>query len=321
MIPSVTLTTVTSDDADLRLFSPQYRALVVGVVGIVVAVAFEAIAVATAMPVAARELHGLRGYGLAFSVFLTTSLLGMVVAGEMSDRRGPVRPFIDRGCVVRPRAAGRGPRHQHVAAGRGAGGAGLRRRAEHRLPVRRRGARLPRRAAAAGVLGHLQRLDPAVAHRASGSRPARRPRVLALGLPRRAAPAAGSRVAGAAAPGRTGRSGRGAGDAAHDSRARRRGAGRGRSRAAAVRRPAAQRAPGAGGSAGRGGTGAARGRRAAAAPGRRLPARARPADGRGPARGAGRGLLRDRDVHPADARRAAVAGHHAGRCLADRRAR
>jgi MFS family permease len=94
MIPSVTLTTVTSDDADLRLFSPQYRALVVGVVGVVVAVAFEAIAVATAMPVAARELHGLRGYGLAFSVFLTTSLLGMVVAGDMSDRRGPVRPFM-----------------------------------------------------------------------------------------------------------------------------------------------------------------------------------------------------------------------------------
>ena len=97
MIPSVTLTSVTSvtsDDADLRLFSPQYRALVVGVVGIVVAVAFEAIAVATAMPVAARELHGLRGYGLAFSVFLTTSLLGMVVAGDMSDRRGPVRPFM-----------------------------------------------------------------------------------------------------------------------------------------------------------------------------------------------------------------------------------
>jgi MFS family permease len=94
MISSVTLTTVTADGADLRLFSPQYRALVVGVVGIVVAVAFEAIAVATAMPVAARELHGLRGYGLAFSVFLTTSLLGMVVAGDMSDRRGPVRPVM-----------------------------------------------------------------------------------------------------------------------------------------------------------------------------------------------------------------------------------
>src|SRR4051794_41819582 len=71
-----------------RLWGPEYRGLVVGVVGVVVAVAFEAIAVATAMPVAARELHGLRGYGLAFSVFLTTSLLGMVVAGEGSGRGG-----------------------------------------------------------------------------------------------------------------------------------------------------------------------------------------------------------------------------------------
>ena len=78
---------------DLRLFAPEYRAMVVGVVGVVVAVAFEAIAVATAMPVAARELDGLRVYGLAFSVFLTASLLGMVVAGDVSDRRGPVRPF------------------------------------------------------------------------------------------------------------------------------------------------------------------------------------------------------------------------------------
>ena len=77
-----------------RLLSPEYRSLVVGVVGVVVAVAFEAIAVATAMPVAARELGGLQQYGLAFSVFLTTSLLGMVVAGEVSDRRGPVVPFV-----------------------------------------------------------------------------------------------------------------------------------------------------------------------------------------------------------------------------------
>src|SRR3954454_10361619 len=77
-----------------RLLSPEYRSLVLGVVGVVVSVAFEAIAVATAMPVAARELDGLRSYGLAFSIFLTTSLLGMVAAGEISDRRGPVVPFV-----------------------------------------------------------------------------------------------------------------------------------------------------------------------------------------------------------------------------------
>jgi MFS family permease len=77
-----------------RLLEPAYRAMLFGVIGVVVAVAFEAIAVATAMPVAARELDGLRSYGLAFSIFLTTSLLGMVAAGEVSDRRGPVLPFL-----------------------------------------------------------------------------------------------------------------------------------------------------------------------------------------------------------------------------------
>lgn len=81
-------------DLPPTLFSPQYRGLVLGVVGVVVALAFEAIAVATAMPVAARELDGLRAYGLAFSIFLTTSLLGMVAAGEICDRRGPVLPFV-----------------------------------------------------------------------------------------------------------------------------------------------------------------------------------------------------------------------------------
>ncbi len=79
---------------ELRLFGREYRALTLGVVGVVLAVAFEAIAVATAMPVAARDLGGLRYYGLAFSVFLTASLLGMVVSGEVSDRRGPILPFL-----------------------------------------------------------------------------------------------------------------------------------------------------------------------------------------------------------------------------------
>jgi len=82
-----------------RLFDSAHRSTVLGVVGVVVALAFEAIAVATAMPVAARELHGLRSYGLAFSIFLTTSLLGMVTAGEVSDRRGPVVPFVSASAI------------------------------------------------------------------------------------------------------------------------------------------------------------------------------------------------------------------------------
>ena len=44
------------------------------------------------MPVAATELGGIREYALAFSLFLTTSLLGTVLAGSWADSRGPRVP-------------------------------------------------------------------------------------------------------------------------------------------------------------------------------------------------------------------------------------
>ena len=56
--------------------------------------AFEAMAVATAMPVAVRDLDGLPFYAWGFSAFFIASLVGMVVSGEVSDRRGPVQPFV-----------------------------------------------------------------------------------------------------------------------------------------------------------------------------------------------------------------------------------
>ncbi|MGW3356581.1 MFS transporter [Streptomyces bungoensis] len=68
----------------------SYRALSVGIVSVVLLIAFEATAVGTAMPVAARELDGLELYAFAFSGYFTTSLFGMVLAGQWSDRRGPL---------------------------------------------------------------------------------------------------------------------------------------------------------------------------------------------------------------------------------------
>ncbi|MFF0017886.1 MFS transporter [Streptomyces sp. NPDC005374] len=68
----------------------SYRALSVGIVSVVVLIAFEATAVGTAMPVAARELDGVALYAFAFSGYFTTSLFGMVLAGQWSDRRGPL---------------------------------------------------------------------------------------------------------------------------------------------------------------------------------------------------------------------------------------
>ncbi|MFY4717760.1 MFS transporter [Streptomyces sp. LaBMicrA B280] len=67
-----------------------HRALSVGIVSVVFLIAFEATAVGTAMPVAARELDGVASYAFAFSGFFTTSLFGMVLAGQWADRRGPL---------------------------------------------------------------------------------------------------------------------------------------------------------------------------------------------------------------------------------------
>jgi MFS family permease len=75
------------------VLSAPYRALSVGIVSVVLLIAFEATAVGTAMPVAARELHGIPLYAFAFSAYFTTSLFAMVFAGQWSDRDGPLVPL------------------------------------------------------------------------------------------------------------------------------------------------------------------------------------------------------------------------------------
>ncbi|HET7180719.1 MAG TPA: MFS transporter, partial [Candidatus Limnocylindrales bacterium] len=80
-------------DAD-GLWSPKRRPLTIGLVLTITLVAAEALAVATAMPVVATELGGLELYGLVFTAFLVASLLSIVVAGTLIDRRGVVFPFV-----------------------------------------------------------------------------------------------------------------------------------------------------------------------------------------------------------------------------------
>ncbi|WP_212909307.1 MFS transporter [Streptomyces sp. TS71-3] len=77
-------------DGARGVLSPPYLPLSLGIVSVVLVIAFEATAVGTAMPVAARELHGLSLYAFGFSAFFTTSLLGMVLAGQWADRQGPL---------------------------------------------------------------------------------------------------------------------------------------------------------------------------------------------------------------------------------------
>ncbi|MEW2495969.1 MFS transporter [Streptomyces nodosus] len=80
---------VAADDT-AGVLGRSYRALSIGIVSVVLLIAFEATAVGTAMPVAARELDGVSLYAFAFSGYFTTSLFGMVLAGQWSDRRGPL---------------------------------------------------------------------------------------------------------------------------------------------------------------------------------------------------------------------------------------
>jgi len=66
---------------------------VIGIFATVFLVAFEAMAVAAAMPIAAAELDGLGLYAWSFTGFLVASLVAMVAAGEVADRVGPRRPL------------------------------------------------------------------------------------------------------------------------------------------------------------------------------------------------------------------------------------
>jgi MFS family permease len=75
------------------ILSPHYRATTLGMVALVSLHAFEALAVAAAMPTVAQALDGLRLYALAFGGTLATSVIGMTLAGRWSDARGPARPL------------------------------------------------------------------------------------------------------------------------------------------------------------------------------------------------------------------------------------
>jgi MFS family permease len=67
----------------------SHRRTTAGLLLLVTFVAFEAMAVATAMPTAVADLSGLAWYGWAFTGFLVAQVVGMVLGGDLGDRRGP----------------------------------------------------------------------------------------------------------------------------------------------------------------------------------------------------------------------------------------
>jgi len=75
------------------VLAPQYRALTIGMVALITLIAFESLAVTTAMPTVAQALNGLPLYALAFGGPLASSVVAMVVSGTWSDLKGPARPL------------------------------------------------------------------------------------------------------------------------------------------------------------------------------------------------------------------------------------
>jgi MFS family permease len=73
------------------LFASGRRAACIGAIALISMLAFEAIAVATAMPAVAEALDGLPMYALAFGATLATAVIGMTAAGQLCDKRGPYR--------------------------------------------------------------------------------------------------------------------------------------------------------------------------------------------------------------------------------------
>ncbi|MFK4637739.1 MFS transporter [Paenarthrobacter histidinolovorans] len=84
---------MTSDTSTAGILGRQYLLATVGACALVFLSAFESLAVTTIMPLVSRDLDGASLYALAFAGPLATGVMGMVAAGNWSDRRGPAAPL------------------------------------------------------------------------------------------------------------------------------------------------------------------------------------------------------------------------------------
>ncbi|WP_404288205.1 MFS transporter [Glutamicibacter arilaitensis] len=75
------------------IYAAKYLATTLGMFVLVFLVGFEALAVSTIMPLVSELLDGQKYFALAFAAPIASAMLGMVAAGEISDRRGPKIPL------------------------------------------------------------------------------------------------------------------------------------------------------------------------------------------------------------------------------------
>src|SRR5437764_2735099 len=76
------------------VLSANYRQLTLGLILIILGPAFETLAVATILPKIVTNLGGLSFYGWSFSAYMLATLVGIIMAGDEADQRGPAIPFI-----------------------------------------------------------------------------------------------------------------------------------------------------------------------------------------------------------------------------------
>jgi MFS family permease len=75
-------------------WSAAYRRTTAGLLLVIASGAFEVLAVGTILPATVDDLGGLHLYGWAFSAYLLANLVGLVIAGNEADHRGPGAPFV-----------------------------------------------------------------------------------------------------------------------------------------------------------------------------------------------------------------------------------
>jgi MFS family permease len=85
--------TLPATDPAAGILQRPYLWVTFGACALVFLAAFESLAVTTIMPIVSRELEGAALYALAFAGPLATGVIGMVAAGNWSDRRGPSAPL------------------------------------------------------------------------------------------------------------------------------------------------------------------------------------------------------------------------------------
>jgi MFS family permease len=85
---------VNSRQPSHSLFDRAWRALTVGSLLLIAQIAFESLAVTTAMPTVAKALNGLSLYAIAFGITFATSMVGMVISGQWSDAKGPAPALV-----------------------------------------------------------------------------------------------------------------------------------------------------------------------------------------------------------------------------------